>query len=126
MATNNKNFKVKNGLDVNGPIGVGSTPSYGADGQVLVSTGTSTAPAWEDVTGGLVAQNDPPANITVLWLDTDEPGVGVDGVTQIVAGTNITISPVGGTGAVTINSSGGGGGSPADDAQNILANQVFG
>ena len=108
MATTNKNFKVKNGLDVNGPIGVGSTPSYGADGQVLVSTGTSTAPAWEDVTGGLVAQNDPPANTTVLWLDTDEPGVGVDGVTQIVAGTNITISPVGGTGAVTINSSGGG------------------
>ena len=33
------------------------------------------------------------------------------GVTSIVAGTNITISPVGGTGAVTINSSGGGGGS---------------
>ena len=33
------------------------------------------------------------------------------GVTQIIAGTNITISPVGGTGAVTINSSGGGGGS---------------
>ena len=33
------------------------------------------------------------------------------GVTQIIAGTNVTISPVGGTGAVTINSSGGGGGS---------------
>ena len=32
------------------------------------------------------------------------------GVTQIIAGTNVTISPVGGTGAVTINSSGGGGG----------------
>jgi hypothetical protein len=31
------------------------------------------------------------------------------GVTQIVAGTNVTISPVGGTGSVTINSSGGGG-----------------
>jgi len=31
-------------------------------------------------------------------------------VTQIVAGTNVTISPPGGTGAVTINSSGGGGG----------------
>ena len=30
------------------------------------------------------------------------------GVTQIVAGTNITISPGGGTGVVTINSSGGG------------------
>ena len=33
------------------------------------------------------------------------------GVTQIVAGTNVTISPAGGTGAVTINASGGGGGS---------------
>jgi hypothetical protein len=30
------------------------------------------------------------------------------GVTQIVAGTNVTISPGGGTGVVTINSSGGG------------------
>lgn len=40
-------------------------------------------------------------------------GVNLTGiVTQIVAGTNVTISPVGGTGAVTINStaSGGGGG----------------
>lgn len=34
---------------------------------------------------------------------------GSGGVTSIVAGTNVTISPVGGTGAVTINSSGGGG-----------------
>ena len=32
------------------------------------------------------------------------------GVTSIVAGTNVTISPVGGTGAVTINAAGGGGG----------------
>jgi hypothetical protein len=31
-------------------------------------------------------------------------GTGVSGVTQIVAGTNITISPTGGTGVVTINS----------------------
>jgi hypothetical protein len=33
------------------------------------------------------------------------------GVSQIVAGTNVTISPVGGTGVVTINSSGSGGAS---------------
>lgn len=33
-------------------------------------------------------------------------------VTQIVAGTNVTITPIGGTGAVTINASGGGGGTP--------------
>lgn len=31
-------------------------------------------------------------------------------VTQIIAGTNVTISPTGGTGAVTINASGGSGG----------------
>jgi hypothetical protein len=37
-------------------------------------------------------------------------GGGVSGVTQIVAGTNVTISPVGGTGVVTINATGGGGG----------------
>ena len=35
-------------------------------------------------------------------------GTGGSGVTQIVAGTNITISPTGGTGIVTINSTGGG------------------
>lgn len=34
---------------------------------------------------------------------------GSNGVTQIVAGTNVTISPTNGLGAVTINSSGGGG-----------------
>jgi len=34
------------------------------------------------------------------------------GVSQIVAGTGITITPTGGVGAVTINSSGGGGGIP--------------
>jgi hypothetical protein len=38
-------------------------------------------------------------------------GGGVSGVSQIVAGTNVTISPVGGAGVVTINSTGGGGGS---------------
>lgn len=36
-------------------------------------------------------------------------GGGGGGVTQIIAGTNITISPAGGTGAVTINATGGGG-----------------
>ena len=36
------------------------------------------------------------------------------GVTQIVAGTNVTISPTNGLGAVTINSTGGGGGGGTD------------
>jgi len=36
-------------------------------------------------------------------------GSGGSGVTQIVAGTNVTISPSGGTGVVTVNSTAGGG-----------------
>ena len=35
-------------------------------------------------------------------------GATVSGVSQIVAGTNVTIDPVGGTGVVTVNSAGGG------------------
>lgn len=38
-------------------------------------------------------------------------GGGGGGVTQIIAGTGVTISPTGGTGAVTINATGSGGGS---------------
>ena len=40
----------------------------------------------------------------VSWVSSN------DAVSQIVAGTNITISPAGGTGAVTVNASGGGAG----------------
>ena len=36
-------------------------------------------------------------------------GGGTSGVTQIVAGPNITLSPIGGTGVVTISASAGGG-----------------
>jgi hypothetical protein len=56
----------------------------GANNYVLTSNGTTAT--WAAATGG---------------------------VSQIVAGTNVTISPVGGTGVVTINASGGGGGSSA-------------
>ena len=37
-------------------------------------------------------------------------GSGGSGVAQILAGSNVSISPVGGTGVVTINASGSGGG----------------
>jgi hypothetical protein len=54
----------------------------GANGYVLTSNGTTAS--WAAATGG---------------------------VSQIVAGTNVTISPSGGTGVVTINATGGGGSS---------------
>jgi len=52
--------------------------AIGANGYVLTSNGTTAS--WAAASGG---------------------------VTQIIAGTNVTISPAGGTGAVTINASGG-------------------
>ena len=44
-----------------------------------------------------------------LAVILNKPTIPSGGVTQIVAGTNVTISPTGGTGAVTVNASGGGG-----------------
>jgi prepilin-type processing-associated H-X9-DG protein len=58
-----------------------------------------------------------------LMADGSVTTGGGGGVTSIVAGNNITISPVGGTGNVTINSTGN---SLADSDQNIIANQIFG
>lgn len=56
-------------------------------------------------------------NLTGLWDSTYRTVSSLSGtwgttagVTQIVAGTNVTISPAGGTGVVTINAAGGGGG----------------
>jgi hypothetical protein len=46
-------------------------------------------------------------------------GGGGGGVTQIIAGTNVSISPGGGTGAVTINSSGAGGSFPFSGSAQI-------
>lgn len=63
-----------------------------------------------------------PDTVTMQWTTTQPGAVWVQtaleikgittqvpGVTQIVAGTNVTISPSGGTGIVTINAAGGGG-----------------
>jgi len=71
------------------------------------------------------------ANITstngYFWANgTPYSTGGSSGVSQIVAGTNVTISPAGGTGVVTINAtSGGGGGSFSGNlAGNILYDSV--
>jgi hypothetical protein len=49
---------------------------------------------------------------------------GASGVTQIVAGTNVTISPTGGTGVVTINSTGGSGGTTWGSITGTLSSQT--
>jgi hypothetical protein len=42
-------------LAANGSIGVGSTPGYGTNGQVLTSAGTGSAPTWTTIASGLSA-----------------------------------------------------------------------
>ena len=73
--------------------GVLNIPNYASSGITLTTTGTSGA-----------------STLTGNVLNIPNYASGGGGVTSIIAGTNVTISPVGGTGAVTINATGGGGG----------------
>jgi hypothetical protein len=61
-----------------------------------------------------------------MGSQSNTPSSAGGGVTQIIAGTNITISPPGGTGAVTINSSGGGGSGTVTTVSVVTANGFAG
>lgn len=66
-------------LNTSGAIGVGTSPSYGTSGQVLVSGGSGAAPAWSSL---------PTVNLTT----------GVTGTLPIAnGGTNTTATPTAGT-----------------------------
>lgn len=39
-------------LNTTGAVGVGTVPTYGAAGEVLVSNGTGAAPTWTVISGG--------------------------------------------------------------------------
>ena len=82
--------------------------SLTAKGNLIVATAASTPTALPVGTDGQVLTANSACASGVAWA-----AAASGGVTQIIAGTNVTISPVGGTGAVTINASGGGGGTEA-------------
>ena len=97
---------------VTGDSAVGGNTSVTGDSSVggnSAVTGDSTVGGNTAVTGNSTVGG----NISAGGIATDNfyyaNGTPITFVNQIVAGTNITISPVGGTGVVTINSSGGGG-----------------
>lgn len=73
-----------------------------------------TGPSASDYASGL-GNND-----LVNKYYVDNAGGGGGGVTQIIAGTNVTISPLSGTGTVTINATGGGGGGGGTSTLNII------
>jgi hypothetical protein len=98
-----------------GPTGFSFTGSTGSTGASFTgATGPSgftgvTGPTGFSFTGFTGATGPTGAGFTGITGPTGPAGAG-GGVTQIIAGTNVTISPTNGLGAVTINSSGGGGG----------------
>jgi len=68
-------------------------------GDLILGTGVNSAGRLAIGANGYVLTSD---GTTASWAAAS------GGVTQIIAGTNVTISPAGGTGAVTINASSGG------------------
>ena len=100
------NITTYNDLQVDGNAGIGtSSPT-----QSLHVNGSAR------VTGAYYDSNNLPGTSGQILSSTATGTSWVNegssvGVSSIIAGTNITISPTGGTGAVTINASSGGGGS---------------
>lgn len=124
MATSSKNFRVKNGLDVNGPIGVGLTPDYGTSGKVLSSSGVGAIPVWVDTQ--IISFDQKTASYTLSLSDKNKMiEVNSSSATTITVPTNstaefpigsqisilqtntgqVTVAPV--SGAVTVNATPG-------------------
>jgi hypothetical protein len=89
-----------------GDVGIGTTsPNAKLDvsGSAIISGSLSVT---QGITGSLFGTS---SFSTSSSFATTSSFASNGGVTQIIAGTNVTISPTNGLGAVTINSSGGGG-----------------
>lgn len=71
MTTQNIDFKVKNGLHLNGQLGVtvAGNPNYGTAGQALVSAGPGLPPVWATPSSVIVSDTAPlsPNNSDLWW-----------------------------------------------------------
>ena len=107
-------------VKINVPEGT-VTSVAGGLGTTVTGTGTIAPVVNIDYAGNnnaiIIAPTETPVAADYIWFsDTSDngdikkslvsslPGGGASGVTQIVGGTNVTVSPAGGTGVVTVNS----------------------
>ena len=90
------------------PIPFGSLTTIGTTGASTLISGVLNIPTPDAITLTTTGTSGA-STLTGNVLNIPNYASGGGGVTSIIAGTNVTISPVGGTGAVTINASGGGG-----------------
>ena len=95
-------LNVGEGLGIN-MTGTATSPVVNID-YSGVNNAILTAPTNAVTTDDYIWFSDSADNNIKKCLVSDLPGGGGSAVTQIVAGNNITISPAGGTGIVTINS----------------------
>ena len=98
-----------------GQVGIGGA-NYGTDGQVLTSTGASSAPAWEsmglnDLSNAVVSSSDPAYNtnpaggVGTLWINTTSGEAYV--CTDATTNSNVFINIGDGTGTLGFTGSGG-------------------
>jgi len=85
---------------------------------IIYTYPVKTTPANDDL---ILISDSADSNKTKQVKVSSLPGGESSGVTQIIAGTNVTIDPVSGVGSVTINSSGGGG-TPATPLNSVQFN----
>ena len=64
-------FSEKLRIGPSGQIGIGGA-NYGTDGQILTSTGASTAPAWEDIPSDMVVSSSAPSSPSQgdMWFNS--------------------------------------------------------
>lgn len=91
-------------LAANGSIGVGSTPGYGTNGQVLTSAGTGSAPTWTTPSSGGFTLGTPVASTSGTSIDF----TGIPATAKVIIINMISISTNGTTGLIIqIGDSGG-------------------
>jgi len=93
MTAVNKNFRVKNGIEVlNGPVVIPNAPTentHAANKEYVdaIAENVGVGPTGPTGPAGFIAQVSGPTNTGLLWLDTDEPAALPESLVELASGT---------------------------------------